>query len=243
MFLVSRAPGFVFDLKYSDVLDDHEFFLTSKQKKSVKKAANNAERTQRPQERAARTQRPQPRSRVAQEQKSFDNNAERTPGPQEGLPPGIIGNKLMGYWEKFNTNFPGHFNPIGLPRALDHAEAMFSREKSWKVCELFSPPRLTAEILASHSRHTTTSPPSFDRKTGWEFNNPEHRRKFWKVLDEQSPDVVGMSPECRPFSILMNSNWSRMDPLEARKIQVEGLAMLSFCVQVAEYQLSKKKYF
>jgi len=243
VFLVSRAPGFVFDLKYSDVLDDHEFFLTSKQKKSVKKAANNAERTQRPQERAARTQRPQPRSRVAQEQKSFDNNAERTPGPQEGLPPGIIGNKLMGYWEKFNTNFPGHFSPIGLPRALDHAEAMFSREKSWKVCELFSPPRLTAEILASHSRHTTTSPPSFDRKTGWEFNNPEHRRKFWKVLDEQSPDVVGMSPECRPFSILMNSNWSRMDPLEARKIQVEGLAMLSFCVQVAEYQLSKKKYF
>ena len=39
VFLVFRAPGFVFDLKYGDVLDDHEFFLTSKQKRSIKKAS------------------------------------------------------------------------------------------------------------------------------------------------------------------------------------------------------------
>lgn len=31
-----------------------------------------------------------------------------------------------------------------------------------------------------------------------------------------------MSPECKAFSQIMNVNWEKMDPEEARRIQVMG---------------------
>ena len=60
---------------------------------------------------------------------------------------------------------------------------------------------------------------------------------------DQSPDVIGMSPICKAFSILMNSNWSKMTSEEVQKIRTEGLCMFQFCIQAAEHQLQRGKFF
>lgn len=41
----------------------------------------------------------------------------------------------------------------------------------------------------------------------------------------------------------MNVNWDKMDQKEASRLQAEGLAMLHFCVQIAEEQMLKNKFF
>lgn len=59
----------------------------------------------------------------------------------------------------------------------------------------------------------------------------------------EDPDLVLMSPECKAFSIMMSSNWQRMSPEEQKRVQTEGMAMLHFCIQVAQYQLEHNRFF
>lgn len=70
-----------------------------------------------------------------------------------------------------------------------------------KVMELFSPPRVSIKAVAQGL--TLTEPSNFDLTEGWDALNYQHRQDMWKVLREQKPDVVIMSPECRMFSQLM----------------------------------------
>ena len=112
---------------------------------------------------------------------------------------------------------------------------------SYKVLELFSPPRVSTELRARG--FALTKPSNFDRSEGWNFFNPRDRASFWKVMREQEPDCVLMTPECRPFSTMMESNWSRMSKEKCLRLQTEGLAMWHFCVQVAEFQLNRDKEF
>ena len=115
-----------------------------------------------------------------------------------------------------------------------------SESKPYKVCELFSPQRASTLPCIGVS---FTSPPSFDLQTGWDFFDAGDRAAFWRCLREQEPDLVLMSPECRPFSILMNSNWNKMDPQEVLRIRTRGMAMFQFCIQVAAYQLQRGRHF
>jgi len=114
-------------------------------------------------------------------------------------------------------------------------------KKCLTICELFSPPRVTLE--AKGFGFQTTEPPAFDRETGWEFFSAQCRADFWNVVRSQKLDIILMTPECKPFSQIMESNWKRMDEKEAQRLQVQGLATLHFCVQVAEYQRSQNRYF
>ena len=109
------------------------------------------------------------------------------------------------------------------------------------ICELFSPPRVT--LRASKLGLRTTNPPAFDLEVGWDFFRPDHRAMFWETIQEQKPDMILMSPDCGPFSILMNVNWDKMDEREKKTLQTRALAMLHFCIQVAEYQLAHNRQF
>ncbi|CAK9022317.1 unnamed protein product [Durusdinium trenchii] len=62
-----------------------------------------------------------------------------------------------------------------------------------KVMELFSPPRVSIKAVAQGL--TLTEPSNFDLTEGWDALNYQHRQDMWKVLREQKPDVVIMSPE------------------------------------------------
>ena len=115
------------------------------------------------------------------------------------------------------------------------------RKRGFKIMELFSPPRVTRECRRFGC--TTTRVPAYDLDCGWDFFSAKDRKAFWQALEEEDPDLVVMSPECRAFSQMMNVNWEKMDPEEARRIQVQGMAMFQFCIRVADHQLQKGKWF
>ena len=122
--------------------------------------------------------------------------------------------------------------------------SMLSQERKFKIMELFSPPRVTKEIReGSYPLLQTTEPPAFDLQEGWDFFDAKDRKRFWDTLEEEDPDLVLMTPECRGFSTLMQVNWERMDKDSRKKLQTSAMAMFHFSVQVAERQLRRGKYF
>lgn len=114
-------------------------------------------------------------------------------------------------------------------------------KSSYKLLELFSPPRVTSE--GAKQGFSTTQPAAFDKKVGWNFLDARDRAHLWEVLRSQAPDCVLMTPECKPFSTMMESNWDRMDPVQRDRMQREGLAMYHFCIQVAQFQLDHGRDF
>lgn len=137
-----------------------------------------------------------------------------------------------------NATSPPHGLPVDGLNLL--GSAMVSQvdvsNQPYCMCELFSPPRVT--LRASKLALRTTNPPAFDLEVGWDFFRPDHRAMFWETIQEQKPDMILMSPDCGPFSILMNVNWDKMDEREKKTLQTRALTMLHFCIQVAEYQLA-----
>ena len=75
---------------------------------------------------------------------------------------------------------------------------------------------------------------AFDLDTGWDFFNFKHRREFWRVLKEEDPDLLVMTPECKFFSPIMNLNTEKMSEETLDRGRAAGMAMFQFCVQVAE---------
>ena len=88
-----------------------------------------------------------------------------------------------------------------------------------------------------------SQPAAFDKKCGWDFFEASDRKLFWQSYEEQQPDLVVMTPVCKAFSVIMNSNWSRMSEREVARIQKSCMAMFQFCIQVADEQLSRGKEF
>ncbi|CAK9090690.1 Reverse transcriptase Ty1/copia-type domain-containing protein [Durusdinium trenchii] len=107
--------------------------------------------------------------------------------------------------------------------------------------ELFSPPRITQE--AAQAGLQVTEPSNFDLKLGWNALCPEDRKKMWKTIEEQEPDVILMSPDCKMFSQLMNVNLKRIPVERPTRQQMEALVMWHLCLQVAEHQMKKGRYF
>lgn len=109
----------------------------------------------------------------------------------------------------------------------------------YKLPELVSPPRVT--VAAERAGFAAATPSNFDIKTGWDFFDAQRRAQFWRVMEEQEPDCVLMTPECRPFSTMMESNWDRMSTKDRERLQAEGLAMLHFCVQRGRAPVGQKQ--
>ena len=62
----------------------------------------------------------------------------------------------------------------------------------YKVMELFSPPRVTAEIMTGGYRNIGhTEPAAFDKDCGWDFFDAQDRKMFWQCFEEQQPDLNG----------------------------------------------------
>ena len=262
-FVVWKDQDLVGDLIASDDFDDHEFQVRRSDKRNLLSflqhsfVAGNSKNSD-PSHFAselringskkseyggedARTSRNE-NKKEEQEQNEYRGGDARTPRSQECVEQerqeakahhnqAVVSNPLV-------AGLAGHVSPL----RLSFLSGRTCRSHgSYKICEVFSPPRVTP--VASHEGFSVTEPPAFDLETGWNFRNGQHRAHLWHVLRTQEPDLVILSPECRPFSVLMNSNWSKMSPQEVKSIQAEGLSMLHFCVQIAEFQISQNKHF
>ena len=73
----------------------------------------------------------------------------------------------------------------------------------------------------------------------WDLSKKEVQEKVMKDIRKEKPLCIGMSPECRLFSILQNLRKTPIDQEEWKK----AVSCIDFCVQVAEYQLKMGRFF
>ena len=109
------------------------------------------------------------------------------------------------------------------------------------LMEVFNPGRFIEECRRQGLRLGQQS--SFDFQLGWNVFKEDHLDYFWKILLQDDPYMVVLSPECRAFSLLMLTNWARMDPKVALTIQEAGLDMWFFAIQVARHQIDRCRKF
>ena len=126
------------------------------------------------------------------------------------------------------------------PCSHDDFVANLAKEKP-KIIEIFLAPRVTP--VAARQGLKTTEPANLDLKSGWNALDYGDRQKMWRILEEQAPDVVILSPECKMFSQLMNINLRRIPIEKLTKEQMEALVMWQLCLQVADFQLQKGRFF
>ena len=109
------------------------------------------------------------------------------------------------------------------------------------LMEVFNPGRFTEECHRQGLR--LGQQPSFDFQLGWNVFKEDHLDHFWKILCRDDPYMVILSPECRAFSLLVQTNWARMDPKVVLAIQEAGLDMWFFAIQVARHQIKRGHKF
>ncbi|CAK9011962.1 Retrovirus-related Pol polyprotein from transposon RE2 (Retro element 2) (AtRE2) [Includes: Protease RE2 [Durusdinium trenchii] len=90
------------------------------------------------------------------------------------------------------------------------AKAIKSVEKKSQVIlgEIYSPPRIALHLRKKGYQVGS----SFDLQTGWDLSQDNHRRQMWRILREERPEVLVVSPPCTAFSRLQAINWGRMMP-------------------------------
>eukprot|EP00959_Pyramimonas_sp_CCMP1952_P235670 4925139-Pyramimonas_sp.AAC.1 len=76
--------------------------------------------------------------------------------------------------------------------------------------EIFSPPRIAPEV--DRKGGTLGERSSLDRLTGWDSLRPSHARDLWTQIEQEEPEMIWMSSECRVFSAMNRINRDRRDP-------------------------------
>ena len=112
----------------------------------------------------------------------------------------------------------------------------------YDLCELFSPPRVSAAASARGLRGGWALDVDFiDPVTGsaWDLSEPRTQEKVWKMIRRDKPLVIGLSPECTLFSALQNLRKTDIPADDMAK----AMACVRCCVDVAEFQISKERFF
>ena len=124
----------------------------------------------------------------------------------------------------------------GQPKLLDRHERQFVSYhlKNYldHVGEVYSPPRVT-EAAAKHGLRGRLA---LDLTTGWDFNEPEHRKKARQLIDERKPAVLLLSPPCRTYSPLRRLSNFKRNHEDLRQEELEGDRHMDFAIDLAEEQ-------
>ena len=106
------------------------------------------------------------------------------------------------------------------------------------VSEVFSPPRIAAEAAIHGMKQGT----SFDLKTGWNLDEEKDRRRMWKTLKEERPDLLVLCPPCHAFSLLQELNFHKMGLEKSVQLVQAGLQHLRLAIAIARWQLRRGGY-
>ncbi len=120
------------------------------------------------------------------------------------------------------------------------------------VSEMFSPPRVTAELHRSKrfQRHLipgfaldyTVADP--DDGMPWDFSKAEKREKARKLRRKLKPYVLIGSPECTPFSTWQYLNAAKSDNVEGmHRAKVEATVHMQFMISLYYEQIEDGHYF
>jgi hypothetical protein len=118
------------------------------------------------------------------------------------------------------------------------------------VSEIYSPPRITAEIKRWGSTHlipglaldiTCIDP---DDQKPWDFTTKAKRDKARHLIRRQQPYVLIGSPECRAWSTWQFLNATKAkDPDSIRRAQVQAKLHLDFVAELYAEQVSSGRFF
>ena len=116
-----------------------------------------------------------------------------------------------------------------------------------KVAELYSPPRVTAE-LGRLPHMSLVGGSTFDLRAdangrAWDFRKAEDRRRARAQIREEQPFLVIGSPPCTEFCAIQNLNRHRWSPAEVRRRHAEAMVLLGFAVEVYWLQLEAGRHF
>ncbi len=64
----------------------------------------------------------------------------------------------------------------------------------------------------------------------WNFTLKEDRARARKQIETEKPFLIVGSPPCTYFSILTQSNYSRMDPLKVARRKAEAKVLFQFAL-------------
>merc|ERR1712026_132976 len=116
-----------------------------------------------------------------------------------------------------------------------------------KVAELYSPPRVTAE-LGRLPNMSFVGGPTFDLRrdangVAWDLRRADHRRRARQQIREEQPFIVIGSPPCTDFCAIQNLNRRRWSPHEVQRRRAEAMALLGFAVEIYWLQLEAGRHF
>ena len=102
-----------------------------------------------------------------------------------------------------------------------------------KVAELYSPPRVTAE-LGSLPHMSLVGGPTFDLRkdangVAWDFRRADHRRRAREQIREEQPFIVIGSPPCTDFCMVQNFNLHRWGSCRGATASCGGHGVARVC--------------
>ena len=118
------------------------------------------------------------------------------------------------------------------------------------VSEMYSPPRVTAELKRGRYRHLlpgfaldlTVNDPEDGRP--WDFSQADKREKARKMRREQKPYVLIGSPMCTAFCTFQKLNEAKSkNPMEYKRAKIEAITHIDFMVELYYGQMEDGNYF
>ena len=107
-----------------------------------------------------------------------------------------------------------------------------SLKKTPRIMEVYSPPRTTPKA----AKYGFASGGALDLSTGWDLSKKSHQKAALRLVREQQPVLVILSPPCTVFSRLRGlSNFKRPQHV-VQEEEAAGLAHLRFAVLLAKIQ-------
>ena len=77
----------------------------------------------------------------------------------------------------------------------------------------------------------------------WDFDNKDKRHKALRMLDEDKPLLLVVSPMCGPFSAMNNINYSKM-PVDEGRTKIKGaMQHVKFALELCLKQYKESRFF
>ena len=117
-----------------------------------------------------------------------------------------------------------------------------------KVCELYSPPRVTKE-LGKLPILSLVAGSCFDLRMdadgrAWDFRREADRREARRRIQKEQPYIVIGSPPCVDWCQWNeHMNFRKMDPKEVTRRKAEARVLLDFAIEIYTIQLKAGRHF
>ena len=108
------------------------------------------------------------------------------------------------------------------------------------VAEIYSPPRMTAMAHSLGQKAGSAMDLTTVDEDGmpWDFSVTSNQKKAMKILEEERPWLLVVSPPCTMFSTLQNLTLEKRDADEVRKQLKEAVKHLTFAVYLRRLMAS-----